>query len=134
MRKSIRVQAEIGRSESQIEAARSAASQMKEAKIRLDGLAADLANCSFFKDEQARLKAIGTELKALGFDDEFYSQALQQMRKLEPFIQLKDRLEAARAQLPAEEHGPEAKHLGMRQGWQWKGRAWAGKSPKQKSL
>ena len=98
-----KLQAEIGRTESQLEAARSAAIEMKEVEIRLDSLAATLSNSSYSEEEQVRLKVVGGELQALGFDDESYGHALQQTRKLEPFIQLKDRLEAARAQLPAEE-------------------------------
>ena len=98
-----KLQAEIGRAESRLEAARKAATEMKESQGRLDGLSATLHNHLYERDAQARLKAIGRELQALGFDDESYSQALQQTRKLEPFVQLKDRLEAARVQLPEEE-------------------------------
>ena len=98
-----KLQVEIGRSESQLEAARLAAIEMKDAQLRLDGLDAALNNRSYSPEAQVRLKAIDRELQALGFDDESYSQALQQMRKLEPFRQLQDRLEAARKQLPVEE-------------------------------
>ncbi len=97
------LQAEIGRTESQIEAARAAAQEVTEAQARLDGLAAALRNHAYARDSQVRLGDVEKELEALGYDDNAYSQALQQIRKLEPFNQLKDRLEAARAQLPVEE-------------------------------
>ena len=86
-----------------MEAARAAAIEMEQSQGRLDGLTAILNEHSYARDGQARLKAIERELQALGFDDESYSQAVQQTRKLEPFVQLKARLETARVQLPEEE-------------------------------
>lgn len=97
------LQAEIGRAESQLEAAKSAASEIKEAQGRLKGLTATLQDCSYARDAQARLRLVEGEIAALGYDGDTYGRALQQMRKLEPFNQLKDRLETARKQLPAEE-------------------------------
>ena len=96
------LQAEIGRAESQKEAATAAAIEMKEAEGRLNGLAAALRDYSYARDAQARLKVVESELGALGYDDDAYSQALRETRKLEPFNQLRDRLETARAQLPAD--------------------------------
>ncbi|MDE2939570.1 MAG: SMC family ATPase [Chloroflexota bacterium] len=98
-----KLQAEIARAESHLEAARAAAIEMKQSQGRLDGLTAILNEHSYARGGQARLKAIERELQALGFDDEAFSQAVQQTRKLEPFVQLKARLETARVQLPEEE-------------------------------
>ena len=98
-----RLQTAIARAESQIEAAKVAARELKEAQARLDGLSATVKNHAYARDAQARLEAVEGELSALGYDDEAYRQAVQQIRKLEPFNGLRDRLETARAQLPAEE-------------------------------
>ncbi len=97
-----RLQEEIGRTEAQIAAARSAAAELETVQGRLNRVAADLESFAYARDAQARLKAVEAEMETLGYDDDAYSLALQQSRKLEPFNQLKVRLQAARAQLPEE--------------------------------
>lgn len=98
-----RLQADMGRAESQLEAARSAVIEMKVVKERLDGLAIVLKDRSYARSEQFRLEVVEGEMGALGYDDGAYSQALQQMRELEPFVQLKDRLGMATSRLPGDE-------------------------------
>ena len=97
-----RIQGEIGRAEAQVKAARAATVELQEAQGRLDGLAAATKGLKYALDAQVRLKDVEGELAALGYDDDAYSQTLQQIQKLEPFSQLKVRLETGKAQLPGE--------------------------------
>lgn len=109
------LQGEIGRVEAQVKAARSAAIELKEARDKLEEVAGTLTNLAYAREARARLEAVERELAALGYDDLVYSQALQEIRELEPYHQLQVRLEAARAQLPAEEQD-QAKNLVQLQG------------------
>ncbi len=96
------LQEEIGRTEAQLKAAKSAATELNAARIRLDELANSLQNLTYAREAQCRLSAVRGQLEELGYDDSAYTDALRRMRELEPFGQLKLRLETAREQLPGE--------------------------------
>ena len=108
------LQSEAARAETQLQAARSAMVELTAVEGQLGDFVASLKESRYALDERAQLKSVEEKLLDLGFEEESYRQTLQRVRELEPFSQLKVRLETAQAQLPQEELAHQ-QHLEMLQ-------------------
>ena len=91
---------ELARLEAQLEASSVARDELERATAHLQSLASMAQAGDFAVEPRNRLCQVEMALQDLAYDEEAYRQTYQLVRELEPYIQLKLRLEQARNQLP----------------------------------
>ena len=84
-----------------------AKAELEGIEARLMELSGKLESGKFAEDARRQLAQVEAALGALGFEEDAYRQAYQQMRELEHFDQGKVRLDHALSQLPNEERARE---------------------------
>ena len=94
---------QLSRVESQLEASARAGDELREARRQQGDLDAMLESESFASDTRLELDDVKEELRALSYDEGTYRQTYQSISELEPYAQLKVRLDQALAQLPEDE-------------------------------
>ncbi|MDE2781117.1 MAG: SMC family ATPase [Chloroflexota bacterium] len=90
---------EAARAETQLLAARAAGEELATAETQLGAMAARLNDGTFAQSERSQLETIEQELKRLSYDEATYRETVEAVRKLQPFGELKVRLDSAQRQL-----------------------------------
>ncbi|MCY4367051.1 MAG: SMC family ATPase [Chloroflexi bacterium] len=94
-----RLRDQIARAETQLMAARAAREELTTVEAALGAVVARLSEADFARPERSRLEAVEQELKGLAYDETAYRETVETVRKLQPFGELKVRLEASQRQL-----------------------------------
>jgi len=90
---------EAARAETQLLAARAAREELATAETQLGAMAARLKDGAFAQGERSQLETIEEKLKGLSYDEATYRESVETVRKLQPFGELKVRLESAHRQV-----------------------------------
>ena len=90
---------EAARAETQLLAARAAREELATVETQLGAMTTRLNEGRFAQDERSQLRIIEQELKGLSYEEATYRQAVETVRKLQPFGELKVRLDSAQRQL-----------------------------------
>ena len=94
---------QLSRIATQLEASARAGEELQEARRQQSDLAVALDSDSFADEARLELGKVGDELRALSYDEGAFRQTYQAIRDLEPYAQLKVRLDQALTQLPGDE-------------------------------
>ena len=90
---------EAARAETQLLAARAAKKELATVEAQLVAMTTRLNEGTFAQSERSQLDAIEQALQGLGYDDATYREAVQTVRNLQPFGELRVRLDSAQTQL-----------------------------------
>ena len=90
----------LARLEAQLEASKVAEDELERSTAHLQSLATMAQAGDFAAEPRNRLSQVEKLLQELAYDEEGYRQTYQLVRELEPYTQLKLRLDQARDQLP----------------------------------
>ena len=99
-----RLRDQIARAETQLLAARAAREELATLEAALGAVLASLNEADFARSERSRLEAVEQELKGLAYDETAYRETVETVRKLQPFAELKVRLEASQTQLALDQY------------------------------
>lgn len=94
---------QLSRVDAQLEASARAGEELREARRQREALAVMLVSEDFANDARLKLEKVKGGLQALSYDEAAFRQTYQSIRDLEPYAQLKVRLDQAVAQLPEDE-------------------------------
>ena len=99
-----RLRDQVTRAETQLLAARSAKEELAIVANQLGTVVASLNGAEFAQSERSQLAVVEGKLATLGYDESAYRETVEAVRKLQPFGELKVRLESAQTQLALDEN------------------------------